>query len=717
MGNHILSITGISSAAIGIIVAAAAIFGLYKLSSKHRFFKFCSISLLVISLLEVFVFNCNAFALLGRDYPVTTVPLDNAVYLSGLEKSESGTYTGTASEVAFGFENVNIPIGTVCVNAEFEGYKYHFQEFEIGFTDSAFSGLREGMVTTETVKDHPEVSTSVCRFTGNAGNLLFTAKLNAGETIKISSVTFNQPIAFSFNYLRVIGILLFVSAIWALFNTVTFNGKYSKDDRRQKIVIAAVTAAFMLFGLTLTAAYANQNGQNLFTSFVQTSGDQLTQELVDAFKNGSVSLLEEPSAELLALENPYDANLRVESGVSYLWDHVLYNGKYYSYYGIAPVLLLFLPYHLLTGLYFSSTWAGLIFSLAGMFFLSKTYMAIMERWFKGLKFSVVISGLIMLLASSGIFCCLSLPMFYEVAQSSGFFFTAAGAYFLISSNIISDGKISLARIALATSALGLSVMSRPTEAIYALVSLIFLWFGFKKFKQENAPIWKYLLAALLPYIITGSVQMAYNAMRFGSPFEFGIQYSLTITDFTKSQYYNRLAAIGFFNYLFAFPIIKPEFPFFISQFDLMGANGYYFVIGEISIGLFFRALPMFSYFSSYKAHKLVKDTSKSIMLAAACLIAPLIVIFSVWESGYSFRYSSDFAWQMLMGALIILFVLIKYCDNEYKRESYCKFTIWSMVLSFIVNLALISMYVYPNCIGVDSCADFRAIMNVFEFWT
>ena len=69
----------------------------------------------------------------------------------------------------------------------------------------------------------------------------------------------------------------------------------------------------------------------------------MTQELVDAFEAGQVSLLREAEQPLLELENPYDWSQRLESGVDYAWDHLLYEGKYYSYYGIAPVVTLFLP--------------------------------------------------------------------------------------------------------------------------------------------------------------------------------------------------------------------------------------------------------------------------------------------------------------------------------------------------------------------------------------
>ena len=48
---------------------------------------------------------------------------------------------------------------------------------------------------------------------------------------------------------------------------------------------------------------------------------------------------------------------------------------------------------------------------------------------------------------------------------------------------------------------------------------------------------KYALCGALPLAILGICQMAYNYARFGSPLDFGIQYSLTINDFTHSEFH------------------------------------------------------------------------------------------------------------------------------------------------------------------------------------
>ena len=49
------------------------------------------------------------------------------------------------------------------------------------------------------------------------------------------------------------------------------------------------------------------------------------------------------------MKNPYDTIALQAAGIGYRADYAYHNGKYYVYFGIVPVLLLYLPYYLLTG--------------------------------------------------------------------------------------------------------------------------------------------------------------------------------------------------------------------------------------------------------------------------------------------------------------------------------------------------------------------------------
>ena len=67
----------------------------------------------------------------------------------------------------------------------------------------------------------------------------------------------------------------------------------------------------------------------------------------DAFLKHRLSIDIEPAKELLALSNPYDRASR--TGIRFLWDRALYDGKYYSYFGITPIITVYYPYYFITG--------------------------------------------------------------------------------------------------------------------------------------------------------------------------------------------------------------------------------------------------------------------------------------------------------------------------------------------------------------------------------
>lgn len=75
----------------------------------------------------------------------------------------------------------------------------------------------------------------------------------------------------------------------------------------------------------------------------------MAQALIDGHAN-----IDYPVASAMhALDNVYDDKQRILTlralGQTYLFDFAYYNGKYYSYFGVLPCVLFFVPYRLLTG--------------------------------------------------------------------------------------------------------------------------------------------------------------------------------------------------------------------------------------------------------------------------------------------------------------------------------------------------------------------------------
>ena len=160
-----------------------------------------------------------------------------------------------------------------------------------------------------------------------------------------------------------------------------------------------------------------------------------SKELIQALENGQVYLLENPSQELIDMDNPYDfTEIRTEN-IDVKHDAAYYNGKYYVYFGILPALILFLPYKLITGSYLTANIGVLIFSILSIISLTKLLCLVWKKWFSNHSFKILILELITLLSGSLIFWVQARPMMYEIALTSGMFFVVLGVYFILKSSM------------------------------------------------------------------------------------------------------------------------------------------------------------------------------------------------------------------------------------------------------------------------------------------
>ena len=545
-------------------------------------------------------------------------------------------------------------------------------------------------------------------------------------------MTLNEKVPLRFSALRLVLFVLGCMAVYALVTFPSMKKTFGERPAALKNTAMALTAVLVVAATVMTwVSMFDQTGA-VSTGWQNERGNQITQEIVDAFRAGQVHLLDTPSKELLEMENPYDWSARSALGVSAKWDHLLFEGKYYSYYGIAPVLLLYLPYNLITGYYFPVAESILLFGGLGIIFLTLLFLEFAKLFGKKIPNSMLIATLVILQLSSGVWYNFVYDNFYEIAQASGFMFTCAGFFFLLRSRIIGEGKVNHLHLTLATVCLSWAVLCRPTLALCCIVACIFIVFGFVKRRGEvkealpdvgsvrkkalRSAAVKYLLAALTPFVLIGGIQVIYNVARFGNPLDFGIQYSLTINDFTRSQYHTDFVMIGIFNFLFAFPRIQPEFPYVASNFSTLSTNGYYFVANRNAIGLLWRALPSLGYLGVVPAWRTLTKKERLgalCLLAPTCVIAPLIIIFSIWESGYGVRYCCDFAWQLILGGAAVLYLLYdRVAEGQGKTILRNAFTV-AMVLGVVVNGAM--LYEYLTKTG-HLTAHYLRFAKIFDFW-
>lgn len=117
---------------------------------------------------------------------------------------------------------------------------------------------------------------------------------------------------------------------------------------------------------------------------------------------------------LQQLDNIYDRTERDSKKVQYYWDHAFYNGKYYCYYGLAPVILIYGPIYLWTGMIPSSDLAifiAALWALLGLHVLSSRLLSLLctkcnMLLFAMSKCTLFMSSLVFFVQAQFLFYCL-----------------------------------------------------------------------------------------------------------------------------------------------------------------------------------------------------------------------------------------------------------------------------------------------------------------------
>lgn len=696
---------------------------LRKFTQKNR--KWLSavfVSVAVVLLCEVFVCNFGAFRLVMPSSPgQMEMSVSQAAVNGGTINGDTLT-VNSGESASIEFKNVGREVATIYVDVSSSDSPSG--TVDIAYSDETSAAYRHD-AHLNYINNDENSKYIICSFSGKVNDLCFN--ISATDTVTVKSISINKDIPFDFSWVRFIIILIAVLFLVTLAYLISMR-KAVEKSLVFKIATAVVTAGFVFVAVVLLLV----RGDMVYDLFKNPDTNQMNKEIVDSFEAGQVSMLETPSDEMLALENPYDLSQRSEAGVSYPWDHLFYDGKYYSYYGIGTVLTLFLPYHLITGNYFPSLWATFIYSIAGIIFLSLSYYVFITRLFPKISKGIAISGLVIVQATSFVWYCITIGNFYELAQVSGFAFLTAGMFFLLRSGVVGEGKISRPNICVATVLLSIAVLCRAVLALYCIVSLLFIYAGVRKiirtsyehtFRANKKPVITFLLAALVPFAVIGSVQMIYNYLRFGSILDFGIYYTLTIYDYQHIQFHFPLVLIAIYNYLFTVPKVSTVFPFVTSNYDSLSVNGYYFLAGFSSAGIIFRSVPVLGYIFSGKAYKRSANPNKrlaAIIIILGCILVPLIQMAMIWEYGYTPRYAVDFAWQMLFGAFAVWFVIHEHTSAPVKKIMYIIFAV-SAVISVIINFALVYEFVMDygntlNGIPLEIKEKMLSFGRLFEFW-
>lgn len=311
-------------------------------------------------------------------------------------------------------------------------------------------------------------------------------------------------------------------------------------------------------------------------------------------------------------------------------DYAFYNGKYYCYFGCAPVVLLYVPYYELTGNVLPLNWAYCIMTEAVIVTLFGLILTLVRKFCKRPPLILLLLGLVSAVAGSGVLFGLNYSDRYHLCILTGMFglFLALWTGFaaMYSSYAVRTTKqlrkLSLQRakkdngehleqeeipmpvspytvkkrgnwkrfVLLAVSAIGtvITAASRPNMLLYVLILVpVFLHLLFRKDLKLSAKITS-AACYLIPVAAGAAAIMWYNKIRFDDPFQFGSIYQMTVDNTAANKItLSRLpAAIG--TYFFSGLERLNDFPFLRTKYVTI-ANRQMYLYGESTMGAF--ALP------------------------------------------------------------------------------------------------------------------------------
>ncbi len=268
-------------------------------------------------------------------------------------------------------------------------------------------------------------------------------------------------------------------------------------------------------------AYMAQSG--LLELLSPSAADTYYNLLVRGFRAGHLSLQKEVPPGLAQLADPYDATANAPYRLMpyRLHDLSYYNGRLYLYHGVTPALILFWPFAAMTGHYLFHRQAVAIFCAVGFLASVGLLYALWRRYFAEVSAVVVAACALALGLATGAPVLLSQADVYQVPICCGYMLTMLALAAIWCA--LHDPERNCRWLMAASVAYGLAVGARPSllfGAVILVVPVIQAW------RSGQQRICARLTAATVPIMLIGLGLMLYNALRFGSPFEFGVRYLL-----------------------------------------------------------------------------------------------------------------------------------------------------------------------------------------------
>ncbi len=319
----------------------------------------------------------------------------------------------------------------------------------------------------------------------------------------------------------------------------------------------------LAFGFVVVACfYAWTNGPTAASWRIHGPQSDYYNVLIHGFLKGHLYMDVPVAPELKACPNPWDPTVRGPN-VPILQDATYYNGRYYLYYGVAPLTLM-LPFRLITGADMPLSLAAVCFACGGLLVSLILWESIRRRYFPDVRAWVGLAAVLILGVASPMPVLLRRTLVYELPIASGCFFSLAALLTLYWS--VHSRRARIGWLVVASVCLGLAVASRLTFLFTMPILLIPVWIAWRERDRRDFSTlpWRALAAAILPIASIGALMALYNYERFGRLTEFGTKYQVAemFNLMTPRRFAADFVPFNTVDYLLARPDLSRHFPFF-----------------------------------------------------------------------------------------------------------------------------------------------------------
>lgn len=527
-----------------------------------------------------------------------------------------------------------------------------------------------------------------------------------GAVVPFAAVHANVRVPFTFDWLRVAtmaAIALLVALWWP--GSRLWKIALDTEKRGQRLAFAAImTAAGAATLIPVVVQLAAQLTSDPVTlsfhkPYAYTYDFEQYGRVADALIHGRVWVDLPVDPALTAVQNPYDAATRnqlLADGVPLFWDYAYHDGHWYSYFGVLPAVLLFLPYQLVTGRMLPSGAVEPILMFGVLVFACLLTIRLIQRLAPRTSLAATSMALVLVLVGSNAPYLWFRTNFYSIPCAASLCLSTLGLWLWLGASMPrrrsappDAAPLKLGHLAAGALCIAANLGCRPAFALVALLGIPLFWPQLTELvgrvRHRSIGVWHALrmpLAVLLPAIIIVLPLLAYNVARFGSPFDFGNNYQFTVTDMTRFAPAPDTFLLMVVYYLFLPLRFTGDFPFLALSPTPLPSWAY---AEEMIGGLIVLCPPLILAFVIPFLRSRLRSSGCWGMLTGALALAVVLLLFDAWEGGLGWRYMVDFAWLLTLAALPAFLAVV---DGTQARTSLLPIRRLLILAVLLVTIAI-----------------------------